>query len=954
MSTLDLPDFYKISLLIGKREPSPLYDYLENVAKKELLQYRAHLQWGNKKGESLYTHVLNGVLVLETLIQPLNLNEIEIRVLFTAFTVHDINKVQGENQAFLKSATHANISAEILRLGLDSFFSTWEDYLEDIMSLVRGHSGHAHSGGDRLIASRDLEYGLGLDRVNALLHLMRAADIIDLSHTLEDQAHKATFLSHLNAYLADSNIPRQYEFITHHLTELRGLLTNVLHNAIASELQEKYEFIPLLYYPNGIAYLSERGNNPFPVGQIKTFIAHRVADEISSITRGKFTDFITSTGQGIKVDPKCLELGVPFSGANGLWNAIFNLVQRRNIDPQDQDQKTRQRVAREFEKNRLSFPQGASQIETVLRNDQELIIASETNHLRQAELVRAYFVFLLMHFKTQIPDPWKHIYQLLEVPEDRWPFLAYFDARYDRAYVVIRDVQLDEESLYRRIEADGQKLVGGDVSNEDPKVSVMEDYLTRYLFFSIQGQPQYSSDDSLAHYITSQHQQCVYCSGPFSTEKWMTNDVRSDITVQVFSNRLRGGPGEPKKHICVVCHLQFLLEKLNYPEVRDEKTLYLHLFPYSFLPKAFIEGLNTAIQGIIGQGVAVNALNMDVPEAIRQYTASPTWIPNFRALTQKNKPQPYGLYLPRFSATTGNLLIFPINPAGDNDTEKFLFALWSALILQRHLGVKVLLSKTAIPPLGKDDFGDFYVDNIPVACKGLLPENDYRQFKPGENDMQANLPELWQRVFHLFTLRRVTFTSEDNLPRLVRALSTHPLAIFHETDRLLEAKTKGEGGGLITHLTWEAFAPVEYLALQQGGRFMKNLSEELKKLAELAWENRLIGKSLERSSLLFTFNEVMQKLAQAGGVLDVEVLKAATTEDIFAHLSRIADEPYKPGRTKMDACTIFVAGWFDTILGGVYNGNARKMLADEKLLRSAFLFYLRNQIPRKEKSTESS
>jgi len=949
-----MPDFYKISLLIGKREPSPLHDYLEKVAKRELLQYRAHQQWGNKKGESLYTHVLNGVLVLETLIQPLALTEIETRVLFTAFTIHDINKVLGGNAAFLKTATHANISSEIKLLGLDAFFPAWEDYREDIVSLIRGHSGHAHSGGERLIASRDPEYGLGLDRVNALLHLMRAADIVDLSHTLEEQAHKTTFLSHLNAYLADSNIPRQYEFISHRLTELRGLLTNVLHNAIAAELQEQYGLIPLLYYPDGIAYLSERNKKPALNGEVRISIARRAAEEISNITRGKFSDFITSTGQGIKVDSKCLELGIPFSGDNGLWNAIFNLVQRRNIDPQDQDQKTRQRAARDFEKNCLNSPQAAGQVESALRDNQELLIASETSRLRQAELIRTYYVFLLMHFKGQIPDPWEHIYRLLEVPEDRWQFFAYFDARYDRAYVVIRDIHLDEETLYQRIETDGQKLVGGDTSSEDPKVSVIGDYVDRYLIFNIGGQPQYKFTESLVQYVNNQHKQCVYCSGPFPTEKWMTNDVRSDITVQVFSNRLRGGPGEPKKYICAVCHLQFLLEKLNYPEVSHEKTLYLHLFPYSFLPKAFIEGLNVAIQDIIGQGVAVNALNMDASDAIRQYNESPAWQPNFRALTQKNKPQPYGLYLPRFSSTTGNLLIFPINPAGDNDTEKFLFTLWNALILQRHLGVKVLLSKTAIPPLSKEDFGDLYVDNIPVSCKGLLPENDYHQFKPGEKNVQGNLPNLWEHVFHLFALRRITFTREDNTPRLVRALAAHPLAIFYETDRLLEAKTKGEAGGLITHLTWEAFASVEILALQKGGRFMKNLSEELKKLAELAWENRLIGKSLERNSLLFAFNDVMQKLALSGGQADVEVLKAATAEDIFAHLSRIADEQYKPGRTKMDACAVFVTRWFDNVLNGVYNGNARKMLADEKLLRSAFLFYLRNQIPRKEKSVEAS
>ena len=45
---------------------------------------------------------------------------------------------------------------------------------------------------------------------------------------------------------------------------------------------------------------------------------------------------------------------------------------------------------------------------------------------------------------------------------------------------------------------------------------------------------------------------------------------------------------------------------------------------------------------------------------------------------------------------------------------------------------------------------------------------------------------------------------------------------------------------------------------------------------------------------------------------------------------------------------MFVETFFSGVLDGVYSGNVRKLLADEKLLRSAFLFYVREQIPRKE------
>lgn len=137
-----------------------------------------------------------------------------------------------------------------------------------------------------------------------------------------------------------------------------------------------------------------------------------------------------------------------------------------------------------------------------------------------------------------------------------------------------------------------------------------------------------------------------------------------------------------------MCQIQFLLEKLNYPAVRNEKTLYLHLFPYSFLTEPFIQGLYTTIRRIITEDSAVQALNLHHEEAIRSYLEGKMAPPAFRARTAKGKPQPYGIYLPRYADTVGNLLIFPLNPAGDNDTQRFLFALWNALVLQRHLGLR--------------------------------------------------------------------------------------------------------------------------------------------------------------------------------------------------------------------------------------------------------------------------
>ena len=345
---------------------------------------------------------------------------------------------------------------------------------------------------------------------------------------------------------------------------------------------------------------------------------------------------------------------------------------------------------------------------------------------------------------------------------------------------------------------------------------------------------------------------------------------------------------------------------------------------------------------------ALQALNMNASQAVEEYLASRTVTPSFRSRTKKDRPQPYGIYLPHYAETVGNLLIFPINPAGENDTERFLYALWNALILQRHFGLKVLMSDAAVPPLAKDEIPDLYIDNIPLGCQGLLSRNDYAQYV-GDGNTEGPLASLWTDVGHLFALRRLTFSNDDNTPRLVRALGGRPLTVFYEAEKLLEAKLRGQEqtGGLLTWLMQEGFDHVSALELSRGGKLMATLSEQLARLAGIAWQNRLLGRSLEKSSLLFPVGEVFQKLNYAGGVADMETLKAAAVQDIFDHLSRIADDQYKPGRTKWEAIQTYVDIWFDDVLNNVYAGNRRKLLTDEKLIRSAYHFYIRHQIPRK-------
>jgi CRISPR-associated protein Csc3 len=133
---------------------------------------------------------------------------------------------------------------------------------------------------------------------------------------------------------------------------------------------------------------------------------------------------------------------------------------------------------------------------------------------------------------------------------------------------------------------------------------------------------------------------------------------------------------------------------------------------------------------------------------------------------------------------------------------------------------------------------------------------------------------------------------------------------------------------------------------------MAKLSEALQKLAGIAWAGGLRGRSLKKNSLMAPLDEIFKKLGHHSEAADMETLRAATTEDIFEHLERIADQRYRPGRRKWEATETFVATFFEEIFESVYAGKLRRLMADEKLLRSAYMFYIREQIPRKRVDTD--
>ncbi|OIO94574.1 MAG: hypothetical protein AUK03_06575 [Anaerolineae bacterium CG2_30_64_16] len=924
---------------LGWNDPdSVIGAYIEHVANDGLAAYKTIFQTGKKHGEPVYVHFLNGVFTAERLRPLLDLSDDETRVLYCAYSIHDINKlIESRRKSFNAIAVRETIQAELEKIGAPGFFPAYLDYLADITTLVRCHSGHYHTAGELLVRAYN-PYRLDRNRLEQVLcPLMKALDTLELSGTLTEHQEKEAFLAFLN-----SVTEQQYVFVYHQMSEQRGLLTNIIHNEISHYLKEHFGLVPLLFYPDGVAYLMDKARPVRWDADHLIAIGQAVARKAAGMSRGNFAKFIKARPAGIMVDRQCLELGVSF---HDLFNVVYNLVAAKVAGKRFKIEENEAKGRKELQDALKDLRD--EKLAQVVRAKLDRPLYPQTQvAMGAAELLRSYYIFLADHFARQVGDAWQYLYRMLEIGPDAAAVYNLCDPRYQRAYVIARDLDLTTEPLYERILADGRALMGTEAADETTSLgdyAVLADYVARNVMFSFGVERPIDFGATLRKYVETNHHQCCYCGSEFPTDNLMAVQVPASVTVQSFSNRLPGGSSrEPKRNACDVCRVQFTLEKLTRQSLKGIKTVFLHLYPYSFYTDVFLVALRAEVQDILAQDTTVIFTKTD--DAFREWLQSGRVRLTFSTRNKQGKPYQNGLALPQYTEAIGNVLTFPLNCPGDNDSEQFLFALQNVLLLQRFFGCKVLLTDSPVPVLNSADFGDLYVDNVALGFAGLLPQNDF--------DTGA-LGTLWDDFLALHRLRGELYNpkrEENPLLTLASALGGDSrLGLFHAADRLTEFKA-AQGKPEKTVRVWRSIAITRRIlpdlrGLTKGGEAVK----QLQKLAEMAWDAHIIGRSLERNALLKPFDMLLDGLEGKSEAFGLDTLRAQLTEEIFRHLEAIASEEYKPGRTKREKVKVYVDLFFDGVLGEAYRSNVNRLLADTKGLRSAYLFYLREQIPVKEK-----
>ena len=83
----------EILLILNNKKKPIIEHYLETVAQGSLQKYRIATQTGIREGQDLYSHLIQGALLLHSLSSLFECSEEETRLIMAAFSIHDLNKL---------------------------------------------------------------------------------------------------------------------------------------------------------------------------------------------------------------------------------------------------------------------------------------------------------------------------------------------------------------------------------------------------------------------------------------------------------------------------------------------------------------------------------------------------------------------------------------------------------------------------------------------------------------------------------------------------------------------------------------------------------------------------------------------------------------------------------------------------------------------------------------------
>ncbi|WP_204106262.1 MULTISPECIES: type I-D CRISPR-associated protein Cas10d/Csc3 [Spirulina sp. CCY15215] len=304
--------------------------FFDEIDRRRAAEGKGKVRRDNAGDQSLNTHLLNGLFpanLIEKRLEKLDttirrvVKEFERRIAIAGFILHDFEKFNYDlfskmpekykvacrdfntDIRSLSPEEHREIFEIIVpELELDRFLfpntpKQWRDYLDDLLYVA--YNAQTLNDTNLNLSEDGLNPTLGDRTLKSLAKLTCLADrLASIVKHPQDALHNS-----LGSVLHElSN--GQLKFTYHSIAENRGVLTNVVNNAVMEAHTDlntdgKRHYEPLLYLPTGVIYLSDRDAIPISPEGLPDRVVATIKTLCSSQLRQRQTGF-GRDGKGMK------------------------------------------------------------------------------------------------------------------------------------------------------------------------------------------------------------------------------------------------------------------------------------------------------------------------------------------------------------------------------------------------------------------------------------------------------------------------------------------------------------------------------------------------------------------------------------------------------------------------------------------------------------------------------
>ncbi len=937
------------------------------------------LQYGAKQNQTLKAHTQNVMCFCYQLADILDIDDPQKMNLITAAFLHDINKFDGYNHMSYKDvATEENIDKHLKPL-FDQSGDDFELSTPFIQRIMLGHSGHLHHNASAMDA------GDSDPETERLIAIIQAADTLDLSHDFHEMDKKHQALRLINQQIHDF----QYDYTWHYFSDNRGLYTNFIHNVIVSTYR-KQSAIPLLFYPEGVWYLKNRTKD---ITVAPKNIAISIQKEMDALS-GQDTSKLVQNSKGTAItfikNPVALNLS-PEDIMDILINAIVTPKDKKYLEKYDKlvannclpkltqtlqkekasiDKKLMktqkqyqstlsksnlpenwtesddhfQKLSAAMRKKLLNLKHQLIDQQRILHSMDTINIPSNSEQLFNADMEVMHmgmlvgsFAYLLKDYipinqsATDSTTAWNLSVEATGLNPDTFSELMIFDKQSNRAFrtaTILREQGMDFISLQNHYLKFLNNL---NISQFYDEANQIDPLLIDYIKTNFQTErlPLTIGGHHLKQYISGNHKQCSHCCGAQGHEL-MAGNLPKGIKPQLFSNRLKGGGGEPKRNVCILCNQSFFLEKICHESYDNH--YYLHLFADGgehrshAAPNIFLESLKKGLQAL--HHTDCRSFLIQPNAVVKQYLEEK--LPDLTGSAKKG----WGILVPKFSQSICGQITIGINPPGgkeSNEGMKFIFALFHLLMFADYFHLRGILSRSSIPPLKAHEFDCLYIDHIPLAFGALIPSN---------NISAPSLIHLKHKFFALYAMRNTYSMDDKELFKLAKTLFD-----FSGLELIYYLKKAYAGTERTREKPpWKKVWPYIQRFIKEE-KFMP-----IKQLAEIALKHHFHGQSFRETSQAKPLDLAFDAISKHQAPESKQDLKMVMLHDVSRGLERLSHF----GQLKKDsynAVDEFVSVFFDQIFMQQYKGDKVKIMKMQKRIRAAFIGYL-NVIRKNNKERE--